>query len=135
MHRLQLSSALECVGVALNSKRASHEVILGVAGSRYASSPYTPPSPLPPSLDALISLRVRLPSAMFRRELGTLGLVLLVMCAIPYISWMKFFLLARCHQTPRGVVYMGVILAGPSMYRQVEVWRVAFPLVRGQGGE
>jgi hypothetical protein len=36
------SGVIEWVGVALISKRASRGVILGVAGSRYASGPYTP---------------------------------------------------------------------------------------------
>ena len=43
---MELSSALEWVGVALISKRTSHGVILGVAGSRYASGPYTSVDPL-----------------------------------------------------------------------------------------
>jgi hypothetical protein len=34
------------VGVALISKRASRGVILGLAGSRYASGPYTPVDPI-----------------------------------------------------------------------------------------
>ena len=36
---------IEWVGVALISKRASRGVILGVAGSRYTSGPYTPVDP------------------------------------------------------------------------------------------
>ena len=37
---------IEWVGVALISKRASRGVILGVAGSRYTSGPYTPVDPI-----------------------------------------------------------------------------------------
>ena len=40
-----------------------------------------PPAPSPPSLDACVSP----PSAMFRRQLGTLGLVFLVMSATPSV--------------------------------------------------
>ena len=39
---MELLSALEWVGVALISKRASRGMILGVAGSRYTSGPFTP---------------------------------------------------------------------------------------------
>ena len=42
---MELSSAIEWVGVGLISKRASRGLILGVAGSRYTSGPYTPVDP------------------------------------------------------------------------------------------
>ena len=49
-------SALELVGVALISKRASRGVILGVAVSHYASGPYTPIDPLSKALKAALQI-------------------------------------------------------------------------------